>query len=523
MNKFKNSDLILISAVLKDVWIPLSTSRNVNIIEHAIHCTINIEIRESLTPLDVFSLFITDDILDKIVVETNRYAQQENLQFRRPKSRRNTWVPTNRDEIKLFFCIVISIGLVRLPHLNLYWSKKSLYHNQFISSIMPRDRFLLILRFLHFNDNEGLLESGDKLYRIRPILDRLNERFRTVMTPGRDLVIDESMVPWRGRLGMRQYIKNKRHKYGVKLYKICTVSGYTYNVRVYCGKEDTTDSKGHSHKVVMKLSEGLIDEGRTIYADNFYSGIPLVKELLDRKTLYCGTLRSNRKGLPKEITAKKMKKGEICGLENQCGIKIIQWKDKRTVLILTSKPEHSINLCNTGKKTRPNKKGESGKDILKPKAVLDYNDAKKGVDYSDQMSSYYSSLRKGLKWYRKVAFELIFGCAIVNSWIVYKQINRDKKMSLLSFREKLALQLSNFKDTVPVAVLDNISKKKHSLKREEGLGKKRRRNCVGCYQKLRITMKSKEADKKVTKVNTYCDDCMNKPALCLNCFNQRHN
>lgn len=74
------------------------------------------------------------------------------------------------------------------------------------------------------------------------------------------------MVPWRHRLWMRQYIKNKRHKYRVKLYKIRTVSGYTYNVRVYSGKEDNIDSKSHSHKVVMKLSDGLIEEGgRTIY------------------------------------------------------------------------------------------------------------------------------------------------------------------------------------------------------------------------------------------------------------------
>lgn len=64
---------------------------------------------------------------------------------------------------------------------------------------------------------------------------------------------------------------------------------------MYCGKEDTTDSIVHSHKVVRKLSEWLIDEGSTINADYFHSGILLVEELLDRKTSYCGTLRSNRK------------------------------------------------------------------------------------------------------------------------------------------------------------------------------------------------------------------------------------
>lgn len=140
--------------------------------------------------------------------------------------------------------------MVKLPNLNLYWSNKP----------------------LHFNNNDGLLESGDRLYRLRLILNMDNENFQAVMNPGRD-VIDASMVPCRGRLRMRQYIKNK---YGVKLYKICSV----------LGKEETVDSKDHSQKVVLKL--------RTIYADNFYSGVALVKDSLDRKTFNSGTLRPKR-------------------------------------------------------------------------------------------------------------------------------------------------------------------------------------------------------------------------------------
>lgn len=34
------------------------------------------------------------------------------------------------------------------------------------------------------------------------------------------------------------------------------------------------------------------------------------------------------------------------------------------------------SFCNSGEKTRSNKKGEPEKYILKPKAMLDYNDAK---------------------------------------------------------------------------------------------------------------------------------------------------
>lgn len=224
-------------------------------------------------------------------------------------------------------------------------------------------------------------------------------------------MIDESMVPFRGRLSFKQYIPNKTHRYGVKLYKLCTISGYTYNLKVYTGKGDTQPELGHAQTVVLKLLEDLNPkEGRILYADNFYSGIPLVKTLLDQKCLYCGTLRSNRKGVPKYFT-KKIKRGEIIGKEKK-KIKIMKWVDKRPVYMITTQPAHNTTLVPTGKNIirlflkfhKKNiflgKKNRKGEDILKPICVIDYNSAKKGVDFSDQMSSYHTVLRKSLKWYR---------------------------------------------------------------------------------------------------------------------------
>lgn len=81
-----------------------------------------------------------------------------------------------------------------------------------------------------------------------------------------------------------------------------------------------------------------------------------MNDLLDRKTSYCGTIRSNRNTLTKEVTSKTMTKREICDQKHECEIKIIQWRGKRTVLTLTSKFRNSISLYNTGKEIRPYKK-----------------------------------------------------------------------------------------------------------------------------------------------------------------------
>ena len=52
----------------------------------------------------------------------------------------------------------------------------------------------------------------------------------------------------------------------------------------------------------------------------------------------------------------------------------------------------------------------------KPIAILAYNKGKSGIDKSNQMASYATSLRKGLKWYRKLAIKLLLGVAVVNAW-----------------------------------------------------------------------------------------------------------
>lgn len=405
------------------------------------------------------------------------------------------------------------MGLVPMPKISSYWSKDDIYHNKFVSSLMPRDRFLSLLRYLHFADNETAGE--DRLHKLKPLLNKLLSNFQSVLLPGREIIIDESMIPWRGRLIFKQYIPNKTHKYGVKLYKLCTLDGYTLNIIVYSGKDENSGKKGfaHAERIVMKLIETLQhSDGRILYADNYYSSIPLVKKLHKKKITYCGTLRANRKGIPRTFT-RKMKKAEIYGEESSAKVRIIKWVDKRPVLMITSDPRHEAILDNTRKK---NRKGEI---IRKPRCVLDYNKAKKGVDMSDQMSSYFTVLRKSLKWYRKVCFELLFGTCVVNAWVVYNATT-GSKVSMLEFRERLVRALGNtltseFEEKTP-------KRKTHTFIKPEGKGRKPRKRCVGCYQKLRETMDSRTADKKTRKVISYCNDCDGQPGYCLQCFNNIH-
>lgn len=69
-----------------------------------------------------------------------------------------------------------------------------------------------------------------------------------IFSPGLDIVIDETMVPWRGRLIFRQYIPTKAHKYGIKLFKLYSIEGYTWFAKIYAGR----DTSGIEQVVIVE-------------------------------------------------------------------------------------------------------------------------------------------------------------------------------------------------------------------------------------------------------------------------------
>lgn len=93
------------------------------------------------------------------------------------------------------------------------------------------------------------------------------------------LCINKSIIPFRGRIIFRQYMKQKRHKYGIKIFKLCCDNNYTYNFCIYTRKslekENTTPTN-----VVMNLCENMFDKGHTLYTDNYYTSVDLAKKLI---------------------------------------------------------------------------------------------------------------------------------------------------------------------------------------------------------------------------------------------------
>lgn len=128
---------------------------------------------------------------------------------------------------------------IRLPNTRSYWNPD--VGLEIITKTMTVNRFEKIRKFLHFNDNELHLprdnENHDRLHKLRPILDHLNNVFSTVPLEGK-LSIDEQLCSTKLRHFMKQYLPMKPHKWDLKLFVLCGVSGFAYKFEIYSGQEN---------------------------------------------------------------------------------------------------------------------------------------------------------------------------------------------------------------------------------------------------------------------------------------------
>lgn len=123
--------------------------------------------------------------------------------------------------------------------------------------------------------------------------------------------------------------------------------------------------------------------------DNYYNTLNIAEVLLQNKMRICGTIRANR--LPRCLKTKSLnlkKRESIFKREGDILLQI--WKDKREVRMIST--IHKFDTVEyTGKY----------KTMQKPKCIVDYNLNMNGVDLADQYLSYYSILRKTIKWSKR--------------------------------------------------------------------------------------------------------------------------
>ncbi|KAG8239306.1 hypothetical protein J437_LFUL015082 [Ladona fulva] len=292
----------------------------------------NFEEFSDVVPLKFFELFFDDDVIGFIANETNRYASQS---FRDKPS--GEWFRNSC----FFLALVMLQSIIRKPDLEFYWSTRPILATPFFEQIMSYRRFVKIRQHLHFCDNEEYdpeTHPNSKLNKIWPVYQKLEEKFKKLYTPERDITIDESLLLYKGRLGWRQFIPQKRARFGIKTIVLSeSRSGYVWSTIIYTGKgtlfDDEFKDKPMSSQVVMTLMKTLLDKGYCLITNNFYTSPELAEWLISRSSDTYGTLRRTRRGIPKELETKKLKRGEVAAFRKR-KVMVLRWKDKNEVTFI---------------------------------------------------------------------------------------------------------------------------------------------------------------------------------------------
>ena len=118
---------------------------------------------------DVMSYFdhcIPPELNEILVDQTNLYAQQQTAKMPRPvtkNARSEEWKPVTVIEMKKkILGLIFVTGIVRKPKLELYWSTRGIFQTPVFPQTMSRNRFHLIQRYLHFNDDNAAGTNEDR-------------------------------------------------------------------------------------------------------------------------------------------------------------------------------------------------------------------------------------------------------------------------------------------------------------------------------------------------------------------------
>ena len=368
---------------------------------------------ESATAYTYFSLLFDDALLNHICYQTNLYARLH--PFRRATYQ---WFDTNVDELRSFLGIIIASGYVCLPNFVDYWETNSIFSQPGIVKGMSRNRLEQLCGQLHFNDNSLAPAHGtpgyDKLYKIRPVLDAICDKSKTLYNPGQNISVDEAMVKFKGRSSLKQYQPLKPIKRGFKVW--CTAdssNGYIGNFVVYTGKSGDGPTTDLGYKVVMELCKDILGKGYHVYCDNYFTSVHLAADLLEHGTNLVGTTRPDKVDFPKEV----INKGAVAGESRGITVSTIIDNKVHCFVWLDNKPVFFVDTLfgYTTHTTVPRGLWDGSRTMVScPEAVKAYNEHMGGVDLADQMRRFYTCTHKWYFW----LFWFLLDLAIDNAYVL---------------------------------------------------------------------------------------------------------
>jgi hypothetical protein len=142
------------------------------------------------TPDSVFMLYFAT-VITLVVEETNRYYRQ----YLDTLDNGPSPAPDITEcDMFLFLAIIVQMGHDIRDSLKDYWTVTEQFCTPFYSKTMICNRFLHILQYLHFSNNQNAIDNNepnyDRLWKIRHIFDTLNKVYLKYYAPTEHLTVD---------------------------------------------------------------------------------------------------------------------------------------------------------------------------------------------------------------------------------------------------------------------------------------------------------------------------------------------
>ncbi|XP_068082072.1 piggyBac transposable element-derived protein 3-like [Anabrus simplex] len=390
---------------------------------------------EVLSPIEYCRRYLPEQLFQEMSQKTNIYALQNDVSFK----------PTTPEEIEVLFGLNIAMGAIKYPRIRMYWDSAT--GLDLFKSSMARNRFFQIRNNLHLVDTLQKPENNDRFWKVRPIYNYIRKQCLDLEIE-KIISIDEQMIPFRGQLNVKQYVKGKPFPWGIKLFALCGKSGLAYDFLLYQGSTTELDPTalklyGLGPSVVLHLCNRLSHSGHELYYDNYFSSYHLLQVLKSKNIFAGGTIRTNRFSNPPLISDKMGKKKERGYSEEVSSadgdVVVVKWFDSRGVVLASN----YLGIGKQDKVKRWDKANAKYIEIPRPELVMRYNHGMGGVDLFDQLISLYRIFLRCKKWTLRMIFHAV-DFAVVNSWLEYRRdaqkagILTKDILDLLEFRLQVA-------------------------------------------------------------------------------------
>jgi hypothetical protein len=396
-------------------------------------------------PKSFFLKFLDKKILAKFVTSTNDYAAA---------TLRPAWKQLTIEELKLFWSIIMFMGVVKLNRREDYWN--STERQPFVYNSMDLTRFNDIIICLHYinpfkysAEEQAEKKNSDCFWLVAPLVEKLSEKSQKYYKPRQFLDVDEQCIPFKGRHKARQYNPSKPSKFHFKSWCLNDSSNsYQWAHYLYRGAKYSVpmNNVGLSNFPVRYFAqfEQIRHQNYVCVTDNWFGSLDNTIFLRDQ----CGihtitTMRRNKLGDAKrnQVPDKKSTARGSTTLHKHIpsGIFHTSWMDSKPVNIF-----HTMKT-KMSKVSRRSKSGRRTK-VNCPLVISVYNQVMGGTDAFDQRLQYYWPKIRTSKWTFRVIAHFVY-VALVNSFILFKDYfgitsRKDPHYELLGFIKTLYIELA---------------------------------------------------------------------------------